>query len=306
MIFLKGDSISELYPELLRRVLEEGEEVAPRGMQTLEVAPLGFELTDPRQSLVLQKARRLNYAYAIVERLSLVSGTADADMLCFYIDKLWDYVNPETRCFDGAYGPRVRPQLDYVYEELQRDPASRRAVISIYSEADQRESLDVPCTLALHFLIRHGKLDLMVNMRSSDLFLGLPYDVSQFAFLQQVIAGWLQIDAGRYIQWADSTHIYMEHLERAKQVLSDPWDLVETRFGVPQLPIDETFKQAALLLTLERDSREGRIGVALERDPRMDVLAPEFKDYAVHLYDYAARRQARREGSKAPGAVATP
>lgn len=306
MIFPKGEGISELYPMLLQQVLEEGEEVAPRGMQTLEVAPLGFELTNPLQSLVLQKARRLNYAYAIVERLSLVSGQADPDMLCFYIDKLRDYLNPETQCFDGAYGPRVRPQLDYVYEELRRDPASRRAVVTIYSEDDQRESLDVPCTLALHFLIRHGKLDLMVNMRSSDLFLGLPYDVNQFAFLQQVIAGWLQIDAGRYIQWAASAHIYMEHLDRAKLVLSDPWDLVETQFGVPQLPIDETFKQAALLLTLERDSREGRIGVALERDHRMDMLAPEFKDYAVHLFDYATRRQARREGSKAPGAVATP
>lgn len=302
MIFLKGEGISELYPMLLHQVLEEGEVVAPRGMQTLEVAPLGFELTNPRQSLVLQKARRLNYAYAIVERLSLVSGTADADMLCFYIDKLRDYLNLETRCFDGAYGPRVRPQLDYVYEELRQDPASRRAVISIYSQADQHESLDVPCTLALHFLVRHGKLDLMVNMRSSDLFLGLPYDVSQFAFLQQVIAGWLQIDAGRYIQWADSAHIYMEHLDRAKQVLSDPWDLVETRFGVPQLPIDETFKQAALLLTLERDSRDGRIGGAIDQDPRTQVIAPEFKEYALYLNDYATRR-ARREGHWTTGAV---
>ena len=285
MIFLKGDSISELYPLLLQQVLEEGEEVAPRGMQTLEVAPLGFELTDPRQSLVLQKARRLNYAYAIVERLSLVSGQADPEMLCFYIDKLRDYVNPETCCFDGAYGPRVRPQLDYVYEELQRDPASRRAVISIYSEADQRESLDVPCTLALHFLIRHGKLDLMVNMRSSDLFLGLPYDVSQFAFLQQLVAGWLNLDAGRYIQWAHSAHIYGQHINRAWEVVSRGDALLDVTLEVPYLEKEEAFDQVSLMLAIERDLRHGGSGWPEKR------LTPVFQQYSAYLYEYVAHRK---------------
>lgn len=285
MIFLKGDSISELYPLLLQRVLEEGDEVSPRGMQTLEVAPLGFELTDPRQSLVLQKARHLNYAYAIVERLSLVSGQADPDMLCFYIDKLRDYVNPETRCFDGAYGPRVRPQLDYVYEELQRDPDSRRAVISIYSETDQRESLDVPCTLALHFLIRHGKLDLMVNMRSSDLFLGLPYDVSQFAFLQQVIAGWLNIQPGRYIQWAHSAHIYGTHVSKAWEVVSEGDALVDVDLDVPNLAKQETFSQVSLMMGIERGLRHGVSSWPKNR------LAPAFQRYAAYLYEYVAHRK---------------
>ncbi len=294
MIFLEGDSISELYPSLLQHVLEEGDEVAPRGMQTLEVAPLGFELTDPRQSLVLQKARRLNYAYAIVERLSLVSGTADADMLCFYIDKLRDYVNPETRCFDGAYGPRVRPQLDYVYEELQRDPASRRAVISIYSEADQRESLDVPCTLALHFLIRHGKLDLMVNMRSSDLFLGLPYDVSQFAFLQQLVAGWLNLDTGRYIQWAHSAHIYGTHVDKAGQVVARRHKLVDTCLPVPTLSREETFRQLQVLLNIERDSRAASHGQTAG-DPRGASLSPEFRHYAEYLSRYLEKKSAVSE-----------
>jgi thymidylate synthase len=294
MIFLKGTSISELYPALLQRVLEEGDEVAPRGMPTLEVAPLGFELTDPRQSLVLQKARRLNYAYAIVERLSLVSGTADADMLCFYIDKLRDYLNPETRCFDGAYGPRVRPQLDYVYEELQRDPASRRAVISIYSEADQRESLDVPCTLALHFLIRHGKLDLMVNMRSSDLFLGLPYDVSQFAFLQQVVAGWLSIEPGRYIQWAHSAHIYGQHVERVKRVLCSADDCSEMRLAVPNLSRKETFRQIRAVLNIERDARTRPNGET-PGDPRGTSLSPEFRHYAEYLSRYLEKKSAVSE-----------
>ncbi len=294
MIFLKGDSISELYPELLQSVLEEGEEVAPRGMQTLEVAPLGFELTDPRQSLVLQKARRLNYAYAIVERLSLVSGQADPDMLCFYIDKLRDYVNPETRCFDGAYGPRVRPQLDYVYEELQRDPASRRAVISVYSAADQRESLDVPCTLALHFLIRHGKLDLMVNMRSSDLYLGLPYDVSQFAFLQQLVAGWLNLDAGRYIQWAHSAHIYGVQVSKAWEVVSECGALVEVDLDVPRLAKHETFSQVSLMLEIERGLRHATNGQQSNVDsPQSHRLAPAFQRYAAYLRSYVARRRQR-------------
>ena len=294
MIFLKGTSISELYPALLQRVIEDGNEVAPRGMQTLEVAPLGFELTDPRQSLVLQKARRLNYAYAIVERLSLVSGQADPDMLCFYIDKLRDYVNPETRCFDGAYGPRVRPQLDYVYEELQRDPASRRAVIAIYSEADQRESLDVPCTLALHFLIRHSKLDLMVNMRSSDLFLGLPYDVSQFAFLQQLVAGWLSIQPGRYIQWAHSAHVYEQHIGRAQGVVSCADDWVEMRAAAPSLCFEDTWNQTNLFFGLERAVRGGTLPPdRLSDDARFALLTADLQNDLGEVAAYLRSKLAR-------------
>jgi len=99
-------------------------------METAEVSPLVFELTSPEECLVRQKARRLNYAFVVAERIALLSGTADADMLCHYVNRLRDYVNTSTGCFDGAYGPRVRPQLDYVFEELRRDPASRRAVIA--------------------------------------------------------------------------------------------------------------------------------------------------------------------------------
>lgn len=292
MIFLRGESISELYPQLLARVLDEGEEISPRGMPTVEVTPLGFEITDPTQCLVRQRARRLNYAYAIVERMSLLSGKADPEMLCFYVDKLWDYVNPETRCFDGAYGPRVRPQLDYVCDELRRDPASRRAVISIYSEADQYESLDVPCTLALHFLIRHGKLDLIVNMRSSDLFLGLPYDVNQFAFLQQVIAAWLNIEPGRYIHWAHSAHIYKMRVPRAWEVISEDAALLDITFKVPRLAKQESLDQVSLLLEIEHGLRLGKIS-----DPKTS-LSPAYQQYAAYLQEYVSRRKQRTAKSQ--------
>jgi len=293
MNVLKGESMSELYPALLELVLEEGEPVTPRGLETLEVSPLLFELTDPRQCLVLQRARRLNYAYAIVERLSLLSGRSDPEMLCFYVGKLRDYVNPCTGCFDGAYGPRVRPQLEYVYHELSRDPASRRAVVSVYSPSDQRASLDVPCTLTLHFLVRRGQLDLIVNMRSSDLFLGLPYDVNQFGFLQQIVAGWLGLDPGRYIHWAASAHVYDQDTAGARQVVTRREDLLDLSFEVPALTEYETFGQVNVLLDIERDIRRGQVaGGELERDPRLVQLTPAFQNWVSYLADFVRRRAA--------------
>jgi thymidylate synthase len=293
MIALKGQGISELYPTLLELALEEGETVAPRGLPTLEVSPLLFELADPRQCLVLQKARRLNYAYAIVERLSLLSGHSDPDMLCFYVGKLRDYVNPCTGCFDGAYGPRVRPQLEYVYDELRRDPASRRAVISVYSPSDQRDSLDVPCTLTLHFLIRRGRLDLIVNMRSSDLFLGLPYDVNQFGFLQQVVAAWLDVGLGTYTHFASSAHVYSEHADKATQVAVSGSDVIERAAVAPRIAFRETFTQAELWFDLERRARTERLSPEVIAGlPETRRLAPELRGALFEVAAFSTRKLA--------------
>jgi thymidylate synthase len=53
---------------------------------------------------------------------------------------------------------------------------------------DQRRTCDVPCTLTLQFLIRQGRLDMIVNMRSNDLLWGFSYDITQFAFVQRLLA----------------------------------------------------------------------------------------------------------------------
>ena len=47
---------------------------------------------------------------------------------------------------------------------------------------------DIPCTVSLQFLIRENKLHLFVNMRSNDVFLGLPHDIFCFTMIQEIIA----------------------------------------------------------------------------------------------------------------------
>ena len=254
---LQGESVTDVYPHLLRYVLEHGERVSPRGRPTLEVSPFVFQLHDPLQSLVLQRERRLNRAYATVEKLALVAGIEDPAMLCFYIDRLNEFVNPTTGAFDGCYGPRVAAQLSYVYTLLRSDPDSRRAVIAIYSQRDEHESLDVPCTLTLQFLLRRGKLSLIVNMRSSDVYLGLPYDVNQFCFLQQVMASWLGVGLGQYTHVAGSAHVYFSDSDAIHRVLEAPSQC----FDAPSdpdfaIPFNETQDALTEFFELERTFRQ--------------------------------------------------
>jgi len=279
--FFRAEGISDIYPALLEHALENGEEVSPRGQSTLEVCPLVFELLDPTKCLVLQRARRLNYAFAIAERLALLGGSNDPDMLSFYVPRIREFVNCETGCFDGAYGPRVRPQLDFVYRELIQDPNSRRAVVSIFSPSDQRPSLDIPCTLTLQFLIRRMRLDMIVNMRSSDLYLGLPYDVSQFAYLQQVLAGWLQVTPGRYLQFASSGHIYRRDVSKVQSLLRDPLSFETMRLAVPLLPYYESIEQLEILISIEHRIRLGVSGPSVV--PEKDAVASEYEEYVEVL-----------------------
>jgi hypothetical protein len=88
--------------------------------------------------------------------------------------------------FDGAYGPRVVDQLRYVVDCLWKDPMSRQAVMEVW-RPNPRESLDIPCTLTLQWLIRDGKLHCIDSMRSSDAWLGWVYDVFSFSMLSSCI-----------------------------------------------------------------------------------------------------------------------
>ena len=112
-------------------------------------------------------------------------------------------------------------QWDYVLNELRNDQDSRRAVIHIRSPWDSMNAkLDVPCTMTLQFLIRDQELHLVVSMRSSDIILGLTYDVPAFTMFQEQLANELGIGVGRYIHVSNSLHIYDRHFAMAESILS--------------------------------------------------------------------------------------
>lgn len=216
------DNFNEIYIELIKTVQLNGHHVTPRGMGVTEMICTSFCLSDVNRSLLTLKERHMAYKFNVAEKLCYVSGNSGEEILPKYAKNIANFINPETKLFDGSYGPRIHSQLKWIIDLLKSDKDTRQAVITINNfHDDMHKSLDIPCTVMLQFFIRDDKLHCIVYMRSNDLYWGTPYDVSQFTFIQEVIANCVGVKTGTYTHIAGSLHIYDRDKESFDRILKD-------------------------------------------------------------------------------------
>lgn len=207
-------SFNHLYARLNQDCARFGDHYCPRGLECVELRPASFTIAAARHGLYTGYSRRLNYRFLAVETLSYIAGwgsdPAHAALLCRTNPNMARYLNPATKIFDGAYGPRLAKSLPAIVDLLRRDPSSRQAVASIWAPGIPTSSLDVPCTLHLHaWHTAKGHLELQASMRSNDLNWGTPYDVAAFCAIQCALATVLKVAPGAYHHVAGSLHLYL-------------------------------------------------------------------------------------------------
>jgi thymidylate synthase len=211
----------------------------------------------------------------MVEKLEYIYGTSSVDRICFYNKNMRSFANETTGEFDGAYGPRIRKQINTVIELLKKDPSSRQAVININKAEDKKESKDIPCTIALQVFIRGGKLDMVAYMRSNDILWGTPYDVNAFCFIQEVLAFWLGVGVGTYTHCVGSIHAYMgderEQLLKTVSESNNTNGIVNTKFNVDKEAFDNITGD---FWSLEYDVRHDHL-----QDPTQDKRFISLPDY---------------------------
>ena len=106
-------------------------------------------------------------------------------------------------------------QLGRVFQQLNNDPYTRQAVVTIYDGKEKEGyEYDTPCTLSIHFQIVGNKLCMTVNMRSCDLWFGFCNDQYCFSKLQEMLAKVLDIEMGWYYHFVSNFHIYEPQLNR--------------------------------------------------------------------------------------------
>jgi hypothetical protein len=205
--------INRVYIDTIQECLK-GQAISARGLPCFEVegAPFVLRLSpeEVADEEITLAARGLNYEFGLIEKLSYLSGVGHYPRLITKYCGNYSNFLEENETDMGAYGPRMSYQLNQVYHLLRQDPDTRQAVVSVFNHLQDNhgDKKNEPCTLALHFTIRGGALDLTAYMRSNDVWWGLPYDMSAFIFLQKVLARWLEIPAGSYSHVATSMHIY--------------------------------------------------------------------------------------------------
>ena len=210
----------------LSSLLRDGMGAAPRGKQVLEQLHASIAV-NIEESLVSDSMRKLNYRFAAAEALWIIQGHNEVEILAKYNPRMRDF-SDDGLILAGAYGPRLVPQFKWVVDKLLEDESTRQAVASIWTP-NPEPSKDIPCTIALTFMVRNGMLHCHAFMRSSDVWLGVPYDLFSFSQVALFILAKYNsikrfesahaIMPGRLYLTAASSHLYAEHFDSAKAVL---------------------------------------------------------------------------------------
>lgn len=208
---------TEAYPKIIEH-LESLEHQDSRVGGTKEEEFVVVRSYDPRDRLVPRDG--LNLAFALQECFAYWNGL-NPGLVQRYNSQMESYMT-DGELNGSAYGARLRTtqgdQINRVIKQLAENPETRRAVMVIHQPSvENYDGKDVACTIYLHPLIRDGQLDLIANLRSQDMLWGYPYDVQAFQWIQEVLAGLLDVDLGRYIHAMNSCHYYTEYEDQVLQ-----------------------------------------------------------------------------------------
>lgn len=211
---------------------------------TDEIIGYSAVLTDPKANFLQNPRRDLSPSYAAGEMLWYLAGSDSGDFIKHYAPSYERFLE-EDGTANGAYGKRLEygSQIDNLLTLLNRKSNTRQAVISLWRPRDLQDSAynepkDVPCTLTLQFIIRDFSLHLIVNMRSNDAWLGLPYDIFCFTTMQQLIAAELGVSLGEYHHRVGSMHLY----EKNRQAAIESADVASYGSRFEHEPIVHSFK----------------------------------------------------------------
>jgi thymidylate synthase len=195
-LFVEGKTLPEAYHNSIKALYEEGEicSCSDYNQQQKECSMTMFvhePLSEPMVSKLFIGGHSDLQQYV----MEVLDG-----ILNFRIGSGWDY----------TYNSRISEQIPFIYEELTRNPDSRRAVVDVRDwKADTRHGNSSPaCLQHIQYFVRNGMLHCKVLMRSNDAPEATFMNAFAFIMLQKRIADTLGYNMGSYTHRANSYHCY--------------------------------------------------------------------------------------------------
>ena len=216
-----ADNMNQIYHEILVNILDNGKHVD----NTLEIQNAQFTLTNLDNNVITIR-ENTSLEYLLGELVWYFSGDNSLDFIGKF-SSFWENISDDGETANSAYGHIMYnkfgfDQVEQMIELLSSDEHSRRALININTPHNNvQDTLDEPCTIALQYFIRDGKLHSTGMMRSNDMWFGFPYDIPFFTELQKYIAHRLDIETGSYTHFVTSMHVYDRNLGNIEKSASN-------------------------------------------------------------------------------------
>ena len=142
----------------------------------------------------------------------------------------WGLLGPIYGAQWRSWGGKVYiDQIKELINNLISRPDSRRHLVSAWNVEDLDKMTLPPCHYAFQCYVADNKLSLMWQQRSADLFLGVPFNISSYGLLLELLCVATGYEPGELIGNFGDVHLYKNHIEQAKEQIS------RESFGLPKL-----------------------------------------------------------------------
>ena len=128
-------------------------------------------------------------------------------------------------------------QVDFVLNLLNNDQSSRRIMTNIFNHSELKDMALEPCVYGTQWLVKDGKLHLILNQRSQDMLAANGWNTMQYAALLCMFAQITGLGVGTLTHNIGDCHIYDRHIPLVKKLIeAEPMDVC------PKLKINNSTK----------------------------------------------------------------
>ena len=296
------------YQELLARVLKDGTKKGSRGalnngqeVYIKSISGLSIEF-DLREGFPLLQLRRIYPKSIIAELLGFLRGYTSAKDFRDTGTGIWDenanvtesWLNNPNRVGEDDLGliygyqwnrecvrqqdGTLISQLQSVLNTLHTNPTDRRMIVNAWRPDDLHRMALPPCHMMWQVISDGENLDLVAYIRSSDLFLGLPYNIASYAALLEILSAAFTMKARRLVINLGDAHLYNNQFAEAREVIERyaPTSKVELNMPFPIL--------GAGVNLLTEINKGGGNGCAIGRDTK-DGYFIQAEDFIFDNYN---------------------
>jgi len=130
-------------------------------------------------------------------------------------------------------------QISDLIKELKRDPNGRRHIVTAWNPLQLKDMALPPCHILFQFGVEEGKyLTCSLYQRSSDMFLGVPFNIASYSLLTYMVAHCTGLIPKEFVWFGFDCHIYSNHFDVVREQLQrEPNDLPKLRID-PDAPTD--------------------------------------------------------------------